>query len=117
VEVVKNRQDEYFILVEQVDDKKVRLVTPSGELKCIELHFLGEPEELEENHLVSKNLVSKHQLSRYHRFVDEVPLEVFRAEMKREDNIVEAVDNTKRKLTRKQWEGLILKLNGMLTGR
>ena len=69
MEVVKNRQGEYFILVEQVDDKKVRLVTPTGELKCIELHFVGEPEELEENHLVSRNLVSKHQLSRYHRLL------------------------------------------------
>ena len=69
IDVTKNKASgKYFICVEELDNEKAVLITPSGEIKALDLGLFHELELLDGNLLLSRGLISKRQIEQYHTY-------------------------------------------------
>jgi hypothetical protein len=127
MEFCKNRRTgKYFVHIEDRPDGKVLLVTPLAEIKALDSSLFDELEEQNPDGPLSRGLVNKQQLRRYHKFIEEDSfailsremeglkefLEALKAgEMEAWDEFVQAVKAARQKMSLRQWDYVIEKIS------
>jgi hypothetical protein len=72
IHLYKNKSSgEKFIFIENIETDKVRLITPQGEIKSLEINFFEEYAEKSEAYLLSHKLITKKQIDLYHSVIED----------------------------------------------
>lgn len=72
IDVCKNeRSGKYFIRLENVLNEKARLIGPDGIIRTLDTKLFEEKEEMDEEHLLSKDLITIKQSNSFHLLADE----------------------------------------------
>jgi len=68
---INKSSGEKFIFIENIETDKVRLITPQGEIKSLEINFFEEYGEKSEAYLLSHKLITKKQIELYHSVIED----------------------------------------------
>ena len=62
----------HFIFIEDANDGKALFVTPEGQIKTLDSGLFEEPEEKNENYMLSHCLINELQIGKYHMFIKSI---------------------------------------------
>lgn len=111
MEFCENRRSgKYFVYIEDRPNGKILLVTPQAEIKELNPSLFDEPNEENPDDFLSRKLVSKQQLRRYREFIEKESIAILLGERKAEKDPVEALEKARQKMSLRQWEYVIEKL-------
>ncbi|MGD9307159.1 MAG: hypothetical protein PVF79_23045 [Desulfobacterales bacterium] len=70
MDIYKNKASgKYFIHIEDIENGEALFVTPSGELKFLELSLFEIQEPVDEDSLLRRGLITQLQVERYNKYV------------------------------------------------
>ena len=62
----------YFIHIEDVGNGEALFITPSGDLKFLELKLFASQESVDEDLYLRRDLVTQLQVERYHKYMESI---------------------------------------------